>query len=121
MNTQKYRERLLELEKSLASKTERSVAAGRAEFIDSAHDTGDASVADEVASEQFSEAGQGAGALQEDPRRVASPRRRVGRQVHRRRQADRGEAPRRSAVGVALPQACGEELEKESGKKTPTL
>ena len=69
MNTQKYRERLLELEKSLTSKTERSVAAGRAELIDSAHDTGDASVADEVASEQFSEAGQGAGALQESATR----------------------------------------------------
>jgi DnaK suppressor protein len=65
MNLESYKERLLELEKSLAAKTDRAVATGRGEFIDSAHDTGDASVADEVASEQFSEAGQGADVLQQ--------------------------------------------------------
>jgi DnaK suppressor protein len=57
MNIQVYKQRLLDLEKSLSARTERAVAAGRDEFIDSTHDAGEASVADEVASEQFAEAG----------------------------------------------------------------
>jgi DnaK suppressor protein len=63
MNTQKYKQSLLELEKNLSARTGRSVAAGRGEFIDSAHDSGDASVADEGASEHFREAGQDASVL----------------------------------------------------------
>ena len=56
MNVQHYKQRLLELEQTLSQKTERAVAAGRGAFIDSAHDAGDASVADETASEAFTEA-----------------------------------------------------------------
>jgi DnaK suppressor protein len=56
MNIEHYRQRLLELEKSLSARTERAVAIGRGEFIDAAHDSGEASVADAMASEQFKEA-----------------------------------------------------------------
>jgi DnaK suppressor protein len=56
MNVQHYKQRLLELEKTLSERASRAVAEGRGAFIDSAHDFGDASVADEVASEQFTEA-----------------------------------------------------------------
>jgi DnaK suppressor protein len=56
MNVEHYRQRLLDLEKTLSGRTGRAVAEGRGAFIDSAHDGGDASVADEVASEAFAEA-----------------------------------------------------------------
>jgi DnaK suppressor protein len=56
MNVQHYKDRLLDLKNRLAALTEREVADGRREFIDSAHDVGDASVADEVASEAFTQA-----------------------------------------------------------------
>lgn len=56
MNLQHYKQRLLDLEQTLLERTGQSVTEGRAAFMDSAHDIGDASVADEVASEQFNEA-----------------------------------------------------------------
>ena len=56
MNIQHFKQRLLDLEKTLSERTGRAVAEGRGAFIDSAHDIGDASVADEVASERFTEA-----------------------------------------------------------------
>jgi DnaK suppressor protein len=55
MDIQHYKQRLLDLEKSLSTRIERTVAEGRGEVIDSAHDVGDASVADELASEEFTE------------------------------------------------------------------
>lgn len=65
MNVQHYKRRLLDLEQTLSARTSRAVAEGRGEFIDVAHDFGDASVADEVASEQFTEAGQDSAILQQ--------------------------------------------------------
>ncbi|HYS05539.1 MAG TPA: TraR/DksA C4-type zinc finger protein [Candidatus Dormibacteraeota bacterium] len=56
MNVQQYKHRLLDLEKKLSGRTDREVADGRREFLDSAHDLGEASLADEVASEKFTEA-----------------------------------------------------------------
>ena len=56
MDVQRYKNRLLELEKTLSARTEREVAEGRGELIDTAHDVGDASVADEAASQVFTEA-----------------------------------------------------------------
>jgi DnaK suppressor protein len=64
MNVQHYKQRLLDLEKTLSARSGRAVAEGRGEFIDVAHDVGDASVADEVASEQFTEAEQDSAILQ---------------------------------------------------------
>lgn len=56
LNVELYKARLLDLEQSLASRAERALTAGRNEFIDIAHDSADASVANEVAAEKFTEA-----------------------------------------------------------------
>lgn len=65
MNVQHYKQRLLDLERTLSARTGRAVAEGRREFLDVARDVSDASVADEVASEQFTEAEQGSAILQQ--------------------------------------------------------
>lgn len=54
MDTQAYREQLLELETRLSVRTDREMADGREQTADSARDTGDASVADASASDNFS-------------------------------------------------------------------
>jgi DnaK suppressor protein len=56
VNIQRYRERLLELEKDLSGRVTRESASGRSRTADSSQDTGDASVADAAASEDFTEA-----------------------------------------------------------------
>ena len=65
MNIEHYRQRLLELQKTLSARTDRTLAEARQEFIDVAHDVVDASSAEEVASEQFTEAGQSSLTLQQ--------------------------------------------------------
>ena len=65
MNTERYKQRLLEMEQTLSGRIGREADQGRGEFIDSAHDAGDASVADEVSSEQFTEAEHDANVLQQ--------------------------------------------------------
>jgi len=65
MNIQLYKQRLLDLEKTLSARIGQEADQGRGEFIDSAHDVGDASVADEVASEEFTEAENNAEVLQQ--------------------------------------------------------
>ena len=55
IDIQHYQRRLLALERTVAARTHRAVAAGGT-FQDSVHDAGDASHADEVASERFAEA-----------------------------------------------------------------
>ena len=65
MNIQHYKQRLLDLEKTLSARIGRETEHGRAAFIDSAHDVGDASVADEVASEEFTEAEHNTDVLQQ--------------------------------------------------------
>ncbi len=54
VDTQAYREQLLELETRLSVRTDREMADGREQTADSARDTGDASVADASASDNFS-------------------------------------------------------------------
>ena len=56
VDTQHYRERLLELEKDLSGQLDRGTALGREQTADSSRDTGDAGAADEAASEDFNEA-----------------------------------------------------------------
>ena len=65
MNTERYKQRLLETEQTLSGRIGREADQGRGEFIDSAHDAGDASVADEVSSEQFTEAEHDVNVLQQ--------------------------------------------------------
>lgn len=56
MDINSYRQRLIELEASLGNHIRRDVDAGRGQMIDTAADMGDASVADESESEDFTEA-----------------------------------------------------------------
>ena len=56
MNTQDYKRRLLELEKRLVARTAGARDAARAQVIDSPRDAGDASLADEDESVDFTEA-----------------------------------------------------------------
>jgi DnaK suppressor protein len=63
MNIDHYKRRLLDLEKTLSVRVRQETDEGREEFIDSAHDVGEASVADEVAAEHFTEAERDADVL----------------------------------------------------------
>jgi RNA polymerase-binding transcription factor len=65
MNVQHYKQRLIDLEKTLSARIGQEADQGRGEFIDSAHDVGDASVADAVASEEFTEAEHNAEVLRQ--------------------------------------------------------
>jgi len=65
MDVNSYRQRLLELEASLSKHIRQDVASGRDQLIDTASDAGDASVGDESASEDFSEAELDATILQQ--------------------------------------------------------
>ncbi len=65
MNIQRDKQRLLDLEKTLSARIGQEADQGRREFIESAHDVGDASVADEAASEEFAEAEHNANVLQQ--------------------------------------------------------
>lgn len=56
MNIQHHKQRLLDLEKKLTARTERDLAGGRGQILDSPYDSGDASVADVAADDEFSEA-----------------------------------------------------------------
>jgi len=65
MNVQHYRQRLIDLEKALAARIAQETDEGRGTLLDSAHDVGDASVADAVASEEYAEAEINADVLQQ--------------------------------------------------------
>jgi DnaK suppressor protein len=56
VNTEHYKERLLDLEKDLSARAQRQAATAREQTPDTPGDSGDASVADQVASEGFTEA-----------------------------------------------------------------
>src|SRR3954454_274699 len=56
MNVNGYKQRLLELEARISSRLRRDLASGREQLVDTAADAGDASVADESESEDFTEA-----------------------------------------------------------------
>ena len=65
MNIQRYKQRLIDLEKTLSARIGEEADQGREAFIASAHDSGDASVADAVASEEFAEVERNADVLQQ--------------------------------------------------------
>src|SRR5207302_10031047 len=65
VNIGRYKQRLIELEASLSSRMARDVKSGREQLIDTAADAGDASVADEAESEDFTEAQLDATILQQ--------------------------------------------------------
>ena len=56
MDIQRFKQRLLELDRDLSARTQRETARGRAQSTDAKGDFGDASFADEAASLEFTEA-----------------------------------------------------------------
>lgn len=56
MNVARYQKKLLELEKTLSARTNRSLAGAGDQYLDSAHDTADASTADVAAENAFTQA-----------------------------------------------------------------
>ena len=56
VNTPHYKQRLTDLERDISERLERGTALGREQTADSSRDIGDASTADEAASEDFAEA-----------------------------------------------------------------
>ena len=120
MNIQGYKQRLLDLEKSLASRIGQEADEGRETFIDSAHDVADASVADEMASEEFTEAEHNTEVLQQ----VRDALGRVADGTFGRCIVDGGpiEEPRLEAVPwtpYCLKHA--QRLEAAASSRTPTL
>ena len=65
MDINSYRQRLIQLEASLSKNLGRDISSGRDQLIDTTADAGDASVADESQSEDFSEAERDASTLQQ--------------------------------------------------------
>ena len=65
MDVNGYKQRLLELEARLSGNLRRDLASGREQLVDTAADVGDASVADESESEDFTEAELDASTLQQ--------------------------------------------------------
>ena len=65
MNVQDYKRRLLDLEKRLTARVARTQDRAREQVLDSAGDVGDASIADEAESEDFTEAELDAAVLQQ--------------------------------------------------------
>src|ERR1700724_1626574 len=65
LSLEHYKQRLLDLEKTLSARIGHEADQGRGEFVDAAHDVGDASVADEVASEEFTVAEHNSAVLQQ--------------------------------------------------------
>jgi DnaK suppressor protein len=65
MNINRYKQRLIDVKTRLSSRKARDVKSGREQLIDTAADAGDASVADEAESEDFTQAELDATILQQ--------------------------------------------------------
>jgi DnaK suppressor protein len=120
MNVQHYKDRLLELEKNLSARTGREVANGGQDLLDSAHDVGDASVADEATSERFTEADRDSTMLNQVREALA----RIDAGTYGTCVADGGPIEEKRLDAVPWAAYClkhEEVVEASSGEKTPTL
>ena len=120
MNVQRYKDRLLELEKTLSARTEREVAEGQGGLIDSAHDVGDSSVADQAASEVFSEADRDSTVLKQ----VRDALARIDAGTFGLCTVDAGPIDEKRLEAVPWTPYClkhEQQLEASSGSRTPTL
>ena len=120
MNIEHYKQRLLDLEKTLSARIGQKAEQGRGEFIDSAHDLGDASVADEVASEEFTEAERNSDVLQQ----VRDALARVAGGTFGTCIVDGGPIEEQRLEAVPWTPYClkhAQRLEAASSSKTPTL
>ena len=120
MNIQHYKQRLLDLETTLSAKIGQEADRGRGEFIDSPHDVGDASVADEAASEAFTEAEHNSTVLKQ----VRDALGRVADGTFGKCIVDGGPIEERRLEAVPWTPYClkhEERLEAEASLKTPSL
>ena len=120
MNVQHYRERLLSLEQELSSRTAPASARGRSQTADSSRDIGDDSVADENASEAFTEAEADSATLQQ----VRDALRRIEDGTYGKCQVDGGPIEAKRLEAVPWAQYClahQASQERSDGLKTPTM
>lgn len=120
MDVQAYKRRLQELERHLSNRATGERTRGREQTLDIAADSGDASVADEAASEDFTEAELDASVLQQ----VRDALRRIDEGTYGRCVADGGPIEEKRLEAVPWTQYCIKHqrlLEAASGPKTPTL
>jgi DnaK suppressor protein len=120
MDIQHYKQRLLDLEKDLSTRIGREGDQGRGEFIEGARDVGDASVADEMASEEFSEAEHNSAVLQQ----VRDALGRVADGTFGQCIVDGGPIEERRLEAVPWTPYClkhAQRLESAASSRTPTL
>jgi DnaK suppressor protein len=120
MNIQHYKQRLLDLEKTLSARIGQEADQARGEFIDSAHDFGDASGADEAASEEFTEAEHDSAVLQQ----VRDALGRVADGTFGKCIVDGGPIEERRLEAVPWTPYClkhEQRLEVSASSRTPTL
>ena len=120
MDIQQYKQRLLDLEKTLSARIRQETDQGRGGFIDEAHDVGDASVADQVASEEFTEAELNTEVLQQ----VRDALRRVEDGTFGRCIVDGGPIEAKRLEAVPWTPYClkhAERREVAASSRTPTL
>src|SRR4029450_13461676 len=114
-----YRERLIELEAGLSSHMRRYVASGREQQLDNAADAGDASIADESESEDFTEAELDTATLQQ----VAAALRRIENGTYGQCLVDGGpiDSKRLDAVPWAAYCTRHQKLLEAASRPKPTL
>jgi DnaK suppressor protein len=120
MNVQEFERRLLELETQLSARVERGRSAARAQVLDAPGDIGDASVADEGASEAFTESELDATVLQQ----VRDALRRIEEGTFGRCVVDGGPIEPKRLEAVPWTPYCLKHqqlLEAASRPRTPTL
>jgi DnaK suppressor protein len=120
MNIQDYKRRLLELETSLSHRVARERDGARAQLMDSAGDIGDASVADEGESEDFTEAELDATVLQQ----VRDALRRIDEGTFGRCVVDGGPMEAKRLEAIPWTPYCLKHqklFEAASSLRTPTL
>jgi DnaK suppressor protein len=115
MNTQKFKQRLLEIEKQLVDRIDRERAGGRDQLIDTAADAGDASVADEEASQSFSTA-EAATATLEQVREALT---RIDDGSYGRCVVDGGQIEERRLEAVPWTPYCLQHAEQLEDQSTP--
>jgi DnaK suppressor protein len=120
MDVQDYKRRLQDLEKHLSNRAAGERVRGREQTLDVAADSGDVSVADEAASEDFTEAELDATVLQQ----VRDALRRIDQGTYGRCVVDGGPIEEKRLAAVPWTQHCLKHqrlLEAASPPKTPTL
>jgi DnaK suppressor protein len=120
VNVQEYKKRLLDLDARLSTRAARERTDGREQVVDSPHDTADESVADEGASEDFSEAELDETVLLE----VREALQRIENGTFGRCEVDGEPIEPRRLEAVPWARRCLKhqaQLESESGLRTPSM